>query len=264
MAQSNKRYFNTYFFEDPYIEDLDFHTKYLYLTMILNPHNNLAGCYELSISRLKQYTGMSEDKIRIGIQKLQEDRKILFTGTWLSLKNFIKNNQLNPNMCKSAFDIMKAAPKENIIFIVSDSAGNAEPWLEEFVEKVGKGINASIDSKNRATVENSKKKSIPIPLLLNHQEFSTNNFIDSILNPTKTPLEGNRSPKGLPNHAKPKREPSAEYEYEFEKEYEKEEEEESSVKNAYTPPIIYDNTNDNIPIGSLVDSLNKKIKENNQ
>ena len=29
MSQSNKRYFNTFFFEDPYIEDLDYHTRWV-------------------------------------------------------------------------------------------------------------------------------------------------------------------------------------------------------------------------------------------
>lgn len=239
MAQSNKRYFNTYFFEDPYIEDLDYHTRYLYLTMILNPHNNLAGCYELSISKLKQYTGMSEDKIRIGIQKLQEDRKIKFSGTWLSLKNFIKNNELNPNMCKNAFDIMKAAPKENIVFIVSDSAGNAEPWLEEFVDRVGRGINAAIDSKNR----NIKKKSIAngdrSPKLEQHQIFGMQEFIGTILNPSQVLLKGNHSPKGCKSIG----EPCGEYKGELEKNknIKREGEEEVEVGNHSPNKIVYEN-----------------------
>lgn len=230
MTQSNKRYFNTFFFVDPYIEGLDSQTKFLYLTLILNPHNNLAGCYEISINRLKHYTGMSEDSIRIGIQKLSEDNKIKFTGTWISLKNFIKNNEFNPNMCKNAFDIMKAAPKENILFILSDSAGNAEPWVQEFVQKVEKGINAAIDSKNR----NMKKKAIAnnqkTPEPINNIRFSMNDFIQTLFNPTKTLLEGKGSPNGLGNHGISKEEPSAEYKREIEKEKEIEIEGEKEIE----------------------------------
>lgn len=230
MAQSNKRYFNTFFFEDPYIEDLDYHTRYLYLTMILNPHNNLAGVYEISINKLINYTGLPEDKVRLGIQKLQEDRKILFSGNWLALKNFIKNNELNPNMCKKSFDIMRAAPKEKIIFIISDHAGNAEPWLNEFIIKVEKGINAAIDSKNRNALKYAREKKLLEPILEQHQIFTIQHFKDLILSNKKERIGGTLPPTLPPSVAIHEGEPSGEYkeeielEYELEKEIEKEEE----------------------------------------
>lgn len=250
MAQSNKRYFNTFFFEDPYIEDLDYHTRYLYLTMILNPHNNLAGCYELSISKLKNYTGMPEDKIRAGIQRLQEDKKILFSGNWLALKNFIKNNELNPNMCKNSFDIMRAAPKDKIIFIISDSDGNAEPWLEEFVLKVGKGINASIDSKNRNLINKAKEKHLRVPHLEEHQHFDMITFSNIILNTTKRLLQGNPSPNTSPNHSKPSGESFVEYKEEKNMNMNNEEEDEM--------PTV------NTDLSGMLKKLEKKSKVNNK
>lgn len=226
MAQSNKRYFNTFFFEDPYIEGLDTETRFLYITMILNPHNNLAGCYEVSINKLVNYTALPEDKVRIGIQKLQDDRKILFSGNWLSLKNFIKNNDFNPNMCKKAFDIMKAAPKDKIIFILSDSSGNAEPWVEEFVNKVETGINQSIDSQNRNQLSRSKKLGLPSPRPKQYENLTVESFTDVILSDEKRTLGGTiggtiggmvREPCG---EVEEEREYEEEKEIEIEKEYE--------------------------------------------
>lgn len=290
MAQSNKRFFNTYFFEDPYVEGLSSDQRLLYLTLILNPHSNLAGCYEISIKKLKDYTAMEEEKIRAGIQKLTEDRKILFTGTWLSLKNFIKNQELNPNMCKNAFDIMKAAPKQNIIFIVSDSSGNAEPWLDDFVEKVEKGINASIDSKNRNLITKAKSKNEPIPLLEDHVNFSMSDFINSILNPSRMLLEGNRSPNHSPTIPQPLGEPwgekegegegeserEREFEYEFENEKEVEERNDSPFER-YEPPVsdglgygpsapgsfVSDDIAEEHDFHSIMDTITKKAKSKN-
>lgn len=261
MAQSNKRYFNTFFFEDPYIEDLDFHTRYLYLTMILNPHNNLAGCYELSISKLINYTGMPEEKIRAGIQKLQEDKKILFSGNWLALKNFIKNNELNPNMCKNAFDVMKIAPKDKIIFIISDQAGNAEPWLEEFIDKVGRGINASIDSKNRNLIKKAKANGEKSPLLEKHHTFTLETFTNIILNPSVRLLEGNPSPNPSPNPSKSNGEPLGEYkgEDEIEYEYEKEIEKESEKATLTQPFETYTGKPENNE--SIMDTVKKLSEE---
>ncbi len=225
MSQSNKRYFNTFFFEDPYIEDLDYHTRYLYLTMILNPHNNLAGVYEISINKFINYTGMPDDKVRLGIQKLQEDGKILFSGNWLSLKNFIKNNELNSNMCKNSFDIMRAAPKDKIIFIISDKAGNAEPWLSEFVSKIEKGINQAIDSKNRNALKYAQDRKLPEPALEQHQLFNMKDFTSVILDDNKHVIRGTLPPT-LPFHGG---EPSGEYKGEIE--YEVEEEREIEIGN---------------------------------
>lgn len=226
MSQSNKRYFNTFFFEDPYIEDLDYHTRYLYLTMILNPHNNLAGVYEISINKFINYTGMPDEKVRLGIQRLQEDGKILFSGNWLSLKNFIKNNELNSNMCKNSFDIMKAAPKDKIIFIISDKAGNAEPWLSEFISKIEKGINQAIDSKNRNALRYAEDRKLPKPELEQHQIFTMKDFTSIILDDNKHVIRGTLPPT-LPFQ---QGEPLGEYKGEIEIEYEVEEEREIEIE----------------------------------
>jgi len=223
MSQSNKRYFNTFFFEDPYVEGLAPEVRLLYLTMILNPHNNLAGCYQISINKLMNYTGLEEKTVRWGIQKLQEDRKILFSGHWLALKNFIKNNQLNPNMCLKAFDIMKSSPREQIVFIISNYSQEAEPWVEDFVIKVEAGINATIDSQNRNSRKRAKEKGLPASKDKPHQVFTMKQFITEILTPERRVIgEGLGEWLG---------EPSAEYKYELEFEEEIEIEKEYEQKN---------------------------------
>lgn len=235
MSQSNKRYFNTYFFEDPYVEDLDSDLTLLFMTLILNPHNNMAGCYELSINKLVSYTKLPEQKVRAGIQRLQEDRKILFTGTWMTLKNFIKNNQLNPNMCKNAFDIMRTAPKESIIFMISDANGNAEPWLSDFVEKVGKGVNASIDSKNRNAIKKAKDNGLAEPIPEPNVNFTMDSFISGVLDRVKALPNGTIGGTVPPTITKPLGEPSVEYKEEYEKEYEYEVEEEKEMDTSPSP-----------------------------
>ncbi len=224
MAQSNKRYFNTFFFEDPYIEELDSETTLLYITMILNPHNNLAGCYEVTVRKLMNYTKLSEDKVKLGIQKLVEDRKILFSGNWLALKNFIKNNNFNPNMCKSAFDIMKSAPADKVLFILSNhTTGQLEPWVTEFIPKVESGINAKIDSQNRSAIKEAEKKGLPHPKPKSHQSFTPETLMNE-LSDSKTPTIREPFPQPLPQ-------PSAEYkgEIEYKSKYELEIEKEIEV-----------------------------------
>jgi len=245
MAQSNKRYFNTFFFEDPYIEDLDSNTTLLYLTMILNPHNNLAGCYEISIRKLINYTKLTETEVKVGIQKLVEDRKILFSGNWIALKNFIKNNEFNPNMCKKAFDIMALAPKDKVVFILSNSNGDIEPWVTEFVSKVEAGINSSIDSQNRNAISHAKKKGLSVPKGNPHQIFNMEHLSYSLFSKTAKPLRGT-----IPIE---QREPSGEYKKEIEFKIEVEKEVETVNQDTSEEPLI------EINIGDILKNKIKRV-----
>lgn len=255
MAQSNKRYFNTFFFEDPYIEELDSETTLLYITMILNPHNNLAGCYEITVRKLMNYTKLSEDKVKLGIQKLVEDRKILFSGNWLALKNFIKNNNFNPNMCKSAFDIMKSAPADKVLFILSNHiSGQLEPWVIEFIPKVESGINAKIDSQNRSLIKEANKKGLPEPKLKQHQVFTTQSFM-SELDQSKNPTVREPFPQGLPQPCA-EQEYKPKFKYESKIELETEDEKESSKPNYQ----IYNPNHENNPTHEQK-TLSNRIQE---
>jgi hypothetical protein len=258
MAQSNKRYFNTFFYEDPYIEDLDSSTTLLYLTMILNPHNNLAGVYEISIRKLMNYTKLSEDQVKIGIQKLTEDKKILFSGNWLALKNFIKNNELNPNMCKKAYDIMAVAPRDKIVFILSDSNGGIEPWVTAFTQKVESGINSAIDSQNRNAMSYAKKKSLNLPLDKSHRVFNIQHLLKSLFSASKPSLEGTIGGTIPIQQGDTLGEYKEEIEYEYKKEIEIEIEEETQE---LTDQQVVDNFSKlNKIVGNAVKKTDSKFK----
>jgi hypothetical protein len=239
MAQSNKRYFNTFFYEDPYIEGLDSECRWVYITMILNPHNNLAGCYELSVQKLANYTALPIERVRAAIQQLQEDRKILFSGSWLALKNFIKNNEFNPNMCKNSFDIMKSAPKDKIVFILSDIAGNAEPWISDFISKVERGINQSIDSKNRNAIKKAKESGLPAPPLVPHQTLTIEQFASQVLDRQVESIRGTLPPTVPKALGEPWPEYKGEEEYKEEYKFKTEEEEGNHAVNPQ-PPTNWD------------------------
>lgn len=251
MAQSNKRYFNTFFFEDPYIEDLDANTTLLYLTIILNPHNNLAGCYEISIRKLMNYTKLEETEVKLAIQKLSEDKKILFSDNWIAIKNFIKNNEFNPNMCKKAFDIMTLAPKDKIVFILSDTEGNIEPWVSDFVLKVESGINSTIDSQNRNAISHAKKKGLPAPIKKPHINFGVNDLSYNLFSKENKPLMGTIPPT-IPIK---QGDTSGEIEFEFEKEIEIEKEIET---------IDSDDTPITIKSGDLMKGVIDALTENSK
>ena len=67
-----------YFWTDAKVDD-DFtpEDKYFYLYLLTNPHTNICGCYEVSISAMVRETGYNEDTIKRLLSRFENVHKVI-------------------------------------------------------------------------------------------------------------------------------------------------------------------------------------------
>ena len=95
---AKNRIVNTKFWDDSYIIDLDPIEKLLFLYLLTNPLTNIAGIYEVQNRRIAFDTGIDKEMVEKILGRFERDGKIVRKGDWLFIKNFIKNQSLNPSV----------------------------------------------------------------------------------------------------------------------------------------------------------------------
>jgi len=95
---AKQRLVNTRFWDDNYIIELDPIEKLLFLYLITNPLTNIAGIYEIKIKRMAFDTGIDKDMVEKILNRFEKDGKIKYLNDYVVLKNFIKNQNLNPSV----------------------------------------------------------------------------------------------------------------------------------------------------------------------
>jgi hypothetical protein len=120
MAKS--RSINTRFWTDPYVMDLSIKQRYLFLYFLTNTHTNMAGVYELAMRHISFETLLMPDEINEILNKFSNDGKIYYEKGWVMIRNFIKNQSLNPSIRKGIEKDLEALPD----------------WLKKWVEPVVK------------------------------------------------------------------------------------------------------------------------------
>lgn len=63
--------------------------------LLTNPHTNIAGCYEISLKTMCFDTDIKLDRLSKIIDKLSQDRKVLYMNGHIIIANFIKHQRIN-------------------------------------------------------------------------------------------------------------------------------------------------------------------------
>lgn len=95
---AKKRYISDSFWTDSYVEDLEPQEKLLFLYLLTNPLCNIAGIYEISLSRISYETGIEKKALIAYLEKFIGDKKVMRTGNWVVLCNFAKCQSINPKV----------------------------------------------------------------------------------------------------------------------------------------------------------------------
>lgn len=109
---SKLRSVSTNFWTDPFIEDLSPNEKLLFLYLITNPKTNMLGVYEVSIKKMSYETGLNKDVIEKALKGFERLGKVKYVKNHIVLLNFLKHQNFNPNMKKSAIDIYNSLPND--------------------------------------------------------------------------------------------------------------------------------------------------------
>lgn len=121
------RSISTAFWSDPFIEECTPHEKLLFLYLITNEKTNMIGIYEASIKKISFETGISIEIVRKALERFETIGKVKYLNNHVILVNFLKHQNFNFNMKKSAIEAYNELPAflkmDNLIEIQKDSEG---------------------------------------------------------------------------------------------------------------------------------------------
>lgn len=113
LVNTKLRSINTKLWDDPFIIECNQSEKLLFLYILTNSLTNLAGVYEIALKRIAFDTCIDIDEVKRIINKFQKDGKIIYSGGFLIIKNFLKNQNSNDSMLKNIEKTLNQLP-ENI------------------------------------------------------------------------------------------------------------------------------------------------------
>ncbi|MEM4271441.1 MAG: hypothetical protein QXO70_05115, partial [Candidatus Pacearchaeota archaeon] len=119
---SKVRTVNTKFWDDNYICGLDPVEKLVFLYLITNPKTNICGCYEIQLKRVAFDTGVDIATIKNILDRFEKDNKIKQFGDFVYIRNFMKNQAINPKVLRGMRKEILSLPDEiqNVVKIDYD------------------------------------------------------------------------------------------------------------------------------------------------
>ena len=142
---------DTYFWNDPWIEDLGPTERYLFLYFLTNPNGNIAGIYEISDDRIRRETKLKGAAVQAALERFEKDGKLYRRGSWVILRNFPKRqNAKAPGVREGILRILVSLP-EPIMQAAIDSAYQFPFMAEATARRVGGGSNqvGGLDEKDQ-------------------------------------------------------------------------------------------------------------------
>jgi len=154
---SKLRSVSTSFWSDPYIEDLEPEQKLLFVYLVTNEKTNMLGIYESSIKKMSFETSVEKKEIEKTLKKFQNDGKVKYQNNYVILINYMKHQNYNTNMKKSAIDTYNNLPKELIDSSLSISKTNPIESFETLSNHFGmvRKYEVEIETKDEIEVESN-------------------------------------------------------------------------------------------------------------
>lgn len=113
--------FNSRFWEDSYISNLDPTEKLLFLYFITNPRISLSGIYEIPIRNISLDTGIDKEMIEKILIRFGEDKKIVYKDGWICVLNYPKYQNYNsPFVVKGVDNELKLLPIGLLDFFIRE------------------------------------------------------------------------------------------------------------------------------------------------
>lgn len=109
---AKQRYINTKMWSDNYFSELDPIEKLVFLYLLTNMYTNLCGIYEIPLKNISFDTGIEKQMIEKIIGRFTRDKKIRYIDWYICIRNFIKNQNMNPSVEKWIEREINEKPKE--------------------------------------------------------------------------------------------------------------------------------------------------------
>lgn len=113
-----KRYISTTFWDDEWVQSLDFTGKGLYLYLLTNSLTNIAGVYKLTERRIIYDTGLDKETVERLMTKFESDGKAYRHGEYIVLPAWPHHQKCaNANIQRGISRILKDLDHEVIEFL---------------------------------------------------------------------------------------------------------------------------------------------------
>ena len=100
------------FWSDTWVEELSPAEKLIYLYLITNDKTNMLGIYESSIKKISNETDLDKETVSKALKGFENDKKVVHVDNkYIVLVNYLKHQNYNGNMKKSAIEIHNKLPK---------------------------------------------------------------------------------------------------------------------------------------------------------
>lgn len=138
---ANYRQVNTFFWDDPYIENLCTDGKLLFVYLITTPLTNIAGSFEITLKKMHDHTDISKEKICDLLKRFEADGKCIYRDHWMFVCNTIDHQhwETHAKIRKGIETIILASPQW-----VKDRVCIGYEWLSHLKEKNRKESNSSL------------------------------------------------------------------------------------------------------------------------
>jgi hypothetical protein len=100
--------------DDNWFSSLNTNEKVVFLYLITNHKTNMLGVYEITMGLISFQTKVSVDEVKTILVKFTKDGKLKIVDDYIILMNFVKHQNYNPNMKKSAIDLYNKLEKLNL------------------------------------------------------------------------------------------------------------------------------------------------------
>jgi hypothetical protein len=171
LYMSKLRSINTIIWSDTWFETLPIGQKLLFIYLITNEKTNMLGVYEVSTRKISFETGIKETDIEKYLIDFEKLNKIKYRDNRIVMLNFLKHQNYNFNMMKSAIDLYNDLPMSLKIENIDKIERNKEGF-----ETLCKGFGMVRKVEVEDEIEDEDKNESELILTHPLQEFITTTY----------------------------------------------------------------------------------------
>lgn len=150
---SKLRSVSTAFWSDPVVEELNNNEKLLFLYLITNDKTNMLGIFESTVKKMSFETGIKKDEVIKALKHFEKLKKIKYINNYVILINFMRHQNYNTNMKKSAIDTYNQLPNVFKDSKLTPSKDNPLEGFESLLNHYGMVSKVEVEYEEEIEVE---------------------------------------------------------------------------------------------------------------
>ena len=178
---SKNRTINTKFWDDKYISNLDPTEKLLFIYFLSNPLTDLCGIYEVTLKKIAFDTGFDKEMIQKILDRFSEDGKIFYFDSWIIIKNFVKNQSLNPSVIKGMERSFKMVP-QSVWLKIKENPMLGTDWVQAVGSLVHLNLYLYLDLNLDLNLNRTEEQPVAASEVTSLEEVNKKNEVNEILN----------------------------------------------------------------------------------